>query len=359
MITLIIFIAVLSILIIVHEFGHFMMAKKVGVRVERFSLGFGPVLFSRKGKETEFVLCAIPLGGYVKLAGDSLEEFKGGKDEYFTMPVIKRFGIVFFGPLLNYALGLACFWLIFIAGYPTLTTKVGGLVDGYGAKKAGILAGDKIVSIDSKKVETWEDIQKIIQSEKANASVKIVLVREAKKLDLEVNIREKSVDDALGQKRNVGILGIIPSDETMVVKHGFFQAPVLALNKTWELTALTYKAIWRLILGKLSMRDSVTGPLGMFYITSKVASLGIIALIHFLATLSISLCLFNLLPIPALDGGHLVLLLIEKIRGKGISLKAEHIFTQIGYALIIALAVTVTYNDILRLFGDKISRFFK
>ena len=114
MVTLIIFIAVLSILIIVHEFGHFMMAKKVGVRVERFSLGFGPVLFSRKGKETEFVLCAIPLGGYVKLAGDNLEEYKGGHDEYFTKSVSKRFGIIFFGPLLNYMLGLFCFWLIFI-----------------------------------------------------------------------------------------------------------------------------------------------------------------------------------------------------------------------------------------------------
>jgi regulator of sigma E protease len=116
-ITTVVFIAVLSVLIIVHEFGHFIMAKRMGVRVEKFALGFGPALWARKKKDTEYAICAIPLGGYVKLAGDSLEESKGGPDEYFSQPIGKRFNIIFFGPLLNYVLGFLCLWLICIIGY--------------------------------------------------------------------------------------------------------------------------------------------------------------------------------------------------------------------------------------------------
>ena len=358
MISLLIFLLVLGVLILIHEFGHFLAAKKVGVRVEKFSLGFGPKVFSRTKGETTYCLNAMPLGGYVKLAGDNLEEYKGRPDEYFSKSLRQRAAIIFFGPFLNYVLGFLFFWVILFAGYPTLTNKVGGVVEGFGAKLAGVQAGDRITAIDGKNVEYWEDIQKNIQSKKTS-TVKLSILRQNKLLNVDVKIREKSVDDQLGQKRSVGLIGITPFDEIVTIRHGFLESFVLAAQKTWDLTALTYKALWRMVTGKLSMRETMTGPLGIFFITSKAASLGIIMLLHLVAVLNISLAIFNLLPIPVLDGGHILFLAVEKIRGKALSLKAERVVTNIGLTAISSLAIIATYNDLMRVFGDKITKFLQ
>jgi len=359
MITLIIFLFILSILIVVHEFGHFAIAKRIGVKVEKFSLGFGPLVLSKQKNDTQYCINAIPLGGYVKLAGDNLEEYKGKPNEYLAKTPGQRTIIILFGPLLNYILGFLCFWLILFVGYPTLTTKVGGLIDGFGAKDAGMQVGDKITAVDGKKVDYWEDMQKIIQNKKTATEVHLSFLRSNQEHTIDIKIKEKQLEDPLGQRRNVGLIGITPADEIVKVKHGFFQAFLLGINKTWNLTIMTYKAVWRMLTGKLALRESVTGPLGIFYITSKAASLGIIAILHLIAVLSVSLAIFNLLPLPVLDGGHILLLAIEKVRGKYLSLKTERIITQIGLTLIISLAVIVTYNDLLRFFGDKISKVFK
>lgn len=358
MVAFIIFMLILSILIIVHEFGHFITAKRLGVRVEEFSLGFGPRLFSKKKGDTDYSINLFPLGGYVKMSGDNLEEFKGQKYEYLSKPPWARAKIILFGPLLNYILGFLCFWVIFVAGYPTLTAKVGGLIDGFGAKDSGIQVGDKITSIDGKKIEYWEDLQKIIYTQKNAKVVKLSVLRADKELSIEVKIKEKNVDDILGQKRNVGLLGITPEGEFVKVKHGIIESFFLSFRKTYDLTVLTYKALGMMITGKMSLRDSVTGPLGMFFITSQAASQGIIAILHLVALLNISLCIFNLLPLPVLDGGHLVLLIIEKIRGRYLSLKSEQVIAKIGFSFIITLAVVITYNDMVRLFGDKIAKWF-
>ncbi|MCU0651093.1 MAG: site-2 protease family protein, partial [Candidatus Omnitrophica bacterium] len=140
--TFLIFFVILSILIVVHEFGHFIAAKKAGVRVEVFSLGFGRKIFSRKSGDTEYAISALPFGGYIKMAGDNSEEAKGAPDEYLQASLFKRFRIIFFGPLFNYLLGILFFWIVFIAGYPRLLPDVGSVIDGMGAKNAGILAGD-------------------------------------------------------------------------------------------------------------------------------------------------------------------------------------------------------------------------
>lgn len=357
--TLIIFLFILGLLITIHEFGHFIVAKRLGVRVEKFSFGFGKRILSKKKNGTEYSISLIPLGGYVKLAGDSLEEFKNNPDEYLSKKPSQRAQIIFCGPLLNYVLGFLCFWLIFFVGYPTLTTKVGGLIDGFGAKDAGIQVGDKIIAVDGKKVDFWEDLQMAIQAKKAAMRVLLSVLRDNKEYAIEVKIKEKQLDDALGQKRNVGLIGITPKDEIVKVKHGFLKSFVLGINKTLDLTVMTYKALWRMITGKLSMRESITGPLGIFYITSKAANLGIVALLHLVAVLSVSLCIFNLLPLPVLDGGHIVLLAIEKIRGRQLGIRAERVITQVGFTLIVSLAIFATYNDVLRLFGDKLSKFLK
>jgi regulator of sigma E protease len=240
-----------------------------------------------------------------------------------------------------------------------LTTKVGGLVEGFGAKKAGIEAGDRIIAVDGKKVAYWEELQRAIQERKPSGTVKISLIRNGVEKNLEIKIAENSFEDILGQKRSAGMIGVIPSDETIKVRHGPVKSFLLALNKTYDLTVMTYKALWRMITGRLSMRDSMTGPLGIFYITSQAAGMGIIAVIHLVALLSVSLCIFNLLPLPVLDGGHILFLAIEKIRGKSMGEKAERVITHIGLSLIITLAVLVSLNDLVK-FGyiDKVVGFF-
>ncbi|MDD5155665.1 MAG: site-2 protease family protein, partial [Candidatus Omnitrophica bacterium] len=142
-------------------------------------------------------------------------------------------------------------------------------------------------------------------------------------------------------------------------RYGFFKSLSLAINRTWSLTVLTYAGLWRMVTGQLSLQESITGPLGIFYITSQAAHFGPIALLHLLAVLSVSLAIFNLLPLPVLDGGHIMFLIIEKIRGRSLSIKSERIVTQLGMTLLLSLVLLVTYNDIVRLFGDKISKLIK
>jgi len=357
MIGLIIFIFILSLLIIVHEFGHFIAARRNGVRVENFSLGFGPQIFKKKKHGTEYSLSLFPLGGYVKMAGDSQLEYQGKDDEYLSKSIGRRFQIIFFGPFLNYILGFLFFWCIFFVGYPSLTNKIGGLIDGYGAKEAGLAIGDKIISVDGKKVDLWEELQLQIQKRKVKESVELEVVRDNQELKFKVLIKDKVVGDILGAKRSLGIIGISPFDETVEVRHGFFESAYLGFKKTIDLTILTYRGLWRLVSGKMSMRDSMAGPLEIFFITSKTAKLGIVAVMHLIALLSVSLAIFNLLPLPILDGGHIFFLGLEKLRKKALGIKAERVINNLGFTLMITIALLVTYNDIVRNYGEKISKF--
>ncbi|MFH1191523.1 MAG: RIP metalloprotease RseP [Candidatus Omnitrophota bacterium] len=356
MIAILIFILILSLLIIVHEFGHFIAARLNGVRVEQFSLGFGPRIFKIKKNDTEYSLNLVPLGGYIKMAGDSQSECQGKAYEYFSKSPGKRFQIIFLGPLLNYFLGFLFFWFIFFVGYPSLTSKVGGLIDGYGAKEAGLQVADKILTVDGKKIDIWEDLQQAIGERKIKSAVILEVLRDNQEIKIIVPIRDKILNDQLGEKRVLGIIGISPFDEIIEVRHGFFESAYLGFKKTIDLTVMTYTGLWRLACGKMSMRDSMTGPLGIFFITSKAAKLGFIALMHLIAVLSVSLAIFNLLPLPILDGGHLFFLGLEKLRKKALGARAEEVINNVGFSLLITLALFVTYNDILRLYGEKISK---
>lgn len=360
MLSVLAFLFVLGLLILVHEFGHFLAAKRTGVRVEKFSLGFGRRLLSRRSGDTEYSISAIPLGGYVKLAGDSREDSSGAPDEYLSKPIASRAAIIFSGPLLNYVLGVMVLWAIIFTGYPALTTKVAGVIDGFGAQEAGIVAGDKIVAIEGRPVLYWEELQKAVQEQKGKPSVAIVVLRNSVQETVRVRLKEQQIEDALGQKHTSVLLGVTPDlQEFIKVRHGFLGSLYFSVKKTLDLTLLTYRAIGRMLTGKMSMRDSVAGPLGIFQITSQAARVGLLALFHLIAVLSVSLAIFNLLPLPVLDGGHLMLLLVEKIRGRALGAKAERIINQAGLAFIVSLALFVTYNDILRMFGDKIGRLFR
>ena len=355
---IVISIIVIGVLIIVHEWGHFFCARKLGVRVEKFSLGFGPELFKRKRKGTEYSIAAIPLGGFVKMAGDNLAESKGAPDEFLSQSPGRRFWIIACGPLVNYFLGFLFFCAVCFLGYPSLTTKVGGLVEGFGAERAGVQAGDKITAIDGQKVTYWEELQKIIYSKKANDKVVLSVLRDGKEKNIEVLLKEEKINDALGQKKQVALLGIKQSEEFVTVKYGLFASFIKGAERTWELTRMMVRALWLLASGQLSLRESVTGPVGIVIVIGEVAKLGFVMLLHLVAVLSISLAIFNFLPLPVLDGGHIALLALEKIRKRPISLKTEQIIARVGFALLLSLVVFVTYNDILNFFGENIRKFF-
>ncbi|MGE4357446.1 MAG: RIP metalloprotease RseP [Candidatus Omnitrophota bacterium] len=329
------FLFVLSVLILVHEFGHFITARKLGVKVERFSLGFGPVIFSFKGKETEYCICLIPVGGYVKMAGETPgETLLGEKWEYRSQPIRNRFLIVLAGPLLNYLLGFFVFWLVFATGYPTVTPRVGELVKDYPAEKAGIREKDLIIKIDQQTVKSWEELTEIIHNTKKE-SLLLTLEREGKVMSVRVTPRREVFTDILGRKKEIALIGIKPAEEFIKIRYPFLESGLLAGKKVFFLTRLTFLALSRLVVGRLALKESVSGPLGIFYITKWAAELGLSTLFNLLALLSVSLALFNLLPIPVLDGGHLFFLIIEKLRGKAMSVKMQETITRVGMALLL------------------------
>lgn len=352
--SILVFLIVLSILIIVHEFGHLVVAKMLGVRVEKFSLGFGPRLISYTRNFTQYSISLIPLGGYVKLAGDTREEFKGNDWEYLAKPPGERAAIVFAGPLLNYFLALAIFYFVFLTGYPALGTRVGELLEGFPAQKAGLARNDLILTIDSQRVKEWDQMQEIIRGRKAG-DIKVTVLREGREKDFVIAPRLERLKNIFGQEEDLRIIGIVPKEEFVTLKYNFRDSFTAASKKLWWITYATFKALWRMLTGGMPLKDSVTGPLGIFFITTHAWGLGINYLLQVVALFSASLAIFNVLPFPVLDGGHLMFLGVEKIRKRSLGARAEEWVSRAGFSFIILLAVFVFYSDLAR-FGiiDKL-----
>jgi regulator of sigma E protease len=350
---------VIGVLILVHEFGHFITAKLMGVDVERFSLGFGPKLFAFKRKDTEYLISLIPLGGYVKLAGDSWEDYKGRPHDYLSQKTGKRAAIIFSGSIFNYLLSILCFCIIFFVGYPTLTSQVGEVMQGYPAFEAGILKGDAIIAVDGKEVRYWEELQEIIGKKTEGDKVDVVVKRDEELFDFSLVPRIETAKNLLGQQETRALIGIMPAEEFVKVRYGLFDSIKLGLQKTFYITGIFYKAIFRMVTGVLSFRETVTGPLGIFYVARKAVDLGFSFVLNMIAVLGVSLAVINLLPIPVLDGGHALFLLIEKIRGRPLDKKVDELIARVGLTFIIFLAIFVTCNDIIK-FGwlDKLKDFF-
>lgn len=360
MLSLITFLIVLSILVLVHELGHFLVAKGSGVRVEKFSFGFGPKLFGIKHGDTEYLISAIPLGGYVKMAGDEPgEALKNERWEFLSRSVADRFKIIVAGPVTNYILAFMIFAVIFMFGSPTMTTEVGGLLKGYPAEKGGIRIGDKVVAVDGIKVDYWEDMTEAIHKRHAGP-IRISLERSGKSLEITLEPIIRETKDIFGKKTSIALVGISPSQKITSVRYGPVESLVMAGRKLFQLTAMTYHALWAMIIGQLSFKESMTGPIGIFMITGEAAKMGFIYILHIMAILSASLAIFNLLPLPVLDGGHIIFLIIEKIRGKPLSLKAQEAIANVGITFLIMLTVFIFYNDIMK-FGivGKVTGLFK
>jgi regulator of sigma E protease len=347
---------VLGILILIHELGHFIACRLTKVRVEKFSIGFGPEIFHWQGKETRYVISLFPLGGFVKPAGETVGE--GGEaalkpGDFLAASFFSRFFIVVAGVLMNYLLAFALFIFIFLVGRPVPGTTVGGFVEGYPAEASGLQTGDRIVRVNEQPVNTWMEMTDILQSTQEER-LELGIERpseggEVTEISIQVTPKVEEVKDLFGQSFQMRRLGITPHPEA----HEFERYGLAtSIGKAWDttlfMTGTTYKAIYYLILGKLSLK-TMAGPIGIISLTGSAAKLGLPYLLQLTATLSISLAVINLLPIPALDGGHLLFLVIEGIRRKRLSLELQERLTQVGFVLLMILMVFVLYNDLANL----------
>jgi regulator of sigma E protease len=447
------FVIVIGVLILVHELGHFAMARLAGVGVERFSIGFGPVLWRFRGKETEYCVSAIPMGGYVKMMGDDENPLEGGATgavdparSFNGKPLWIRFLIVFAGPAMNFLLAAAIFALVFmVVGRPVLPAIVGRVVEGGPAAQAGLRTGDRIVAVDGQPVQYWDEVLRAIQRQRGE-TLQLAVRSEAGERKVAVTPAASTVRDLFGEEQRawdvgarpftpptvgevvagmpaataglragdtvmsvdgrpvlswdelaeaihsraglktslevrrggetlgltvvptavkdrrpdgkeveVGRIGISPAVGTTYVRSN----PVLAVGegvaRTVEVTWLTAVGLYKIIVGQLD-RSNIGGPIQIAVAAGEQARQGLPSLAFFTAVISVNLFLLNLLPVPMLDGGHLLFFLCEAVLGRPLSVRKREVAQQVGFVLLILLMVFAVYNDLMRI---DVLRFFR
>lgn len=349
MLTILVVLFVFSVLILVHEAGHLVAAKKAGVRVEAFSLGFGKRLWGFEIGGTDYRVSMVPLGGYVKMEGEDPSEPRDSENGLYSRSVGARFWIMASGALTNYVFAFILFWVIFMIGVPTVSNEVGEVLKDYPAEKAGIKTGDVIVRVDGKEVQYWDDIVEAIKkgSEK-ESSLTFDVLRGNGEVKLNITPDISTVTNIFGQKISRPLIGIGPRDKILSVSYGPVKAFYHGGKKLLSLTALTYKGIWLMITGGMPLKQSVSGPIGIMYFMNQAAKLGIVPLLIITAHVSLALAIFNLLPFPVLDGGHIMFLGIEKVTGKPVSAKVQEYLTNAALVLLIAFAIFVSWQDVLK-----------
>ena len=444
------FIVAIGVLITVHEFGHFWVARRLGVKVLRFSIGFGKPLWKwyRKGDETEYVIAALPLGGYVQM----LDEREGPVSEhelpraFNRKPVGSRFAIVFAGPLFNFLFAIVAYWLISVVGIsglkpvigeiapdsvaeqggfrqgdvvvsidgtqtpiwnsvilnlldkslskddveidvmdadqtlrhrhldfstigvavdranlldnlglqpyrPDIPPVIGDIKQGEAADVAGLESGDRIISADGELIKDWDAWVRYVRS-RPDQLIHVEILRDGHKLGLEM-----TPDRVTSENGDIGRIGAsvdIPEhlmDGLQAVeKYSMLGSVKVALVKTWDMTFLTLKMLMNMVVGEISVKN-LSGPISIAQYASYSASIGLVSFIGFLALISISLGVLNLLPVPLLDGGHLMYYLVELVKGSPVSEQAQMLGQRFGIALLAAVMVLAFYNDLVRLFG--------
>ena len=342
---------VLGALILIHEFGHFLACRLSKVRVEKFSIGFGPEIFHIQGKETRYAVSLFPLGGFVKPSGESVSELEMGElkpYDYLAAPVYKRIFIVVAGVLMNYLLSFALFVTIFVSGRPTPLAQIGDFVKGYPAESSELVRGDRVIAVNGEPVKLWNDLTEKLNHVSGN-EVGLRVIRGEKELDLRIPVRVETVRDVFGKIHELPRMGILPDPKAFEIeKLSFPDALKEGFLTEVHLTGMTYKAFFFLATGRLSLK-TISGPIGIMAMTGSAAKMGMIYLLHLTAVLGISLAVINLLPIPALDGGHLLFLLIEAVRKRRVSLEFQERVTRIGFTFLMILMVLVLCNDLINL----------
>lgn len=354
------FIVILSIVVFVHEFGHFWIARRCGVRVDSFSIGFGHEIFGWNDKHgTRWKVAWLPLGGYVKMFGDSDpssatpdENVKAMTDEekkvaFFFQPVGKRFAVVAAGPLSNYLFAIIVLaGLFFFNGHPYTAPIVDTVLENSVAQSAGLKTGDHIVSIDGQNTKSFEDIKRIIAMN-AGTPVSISLERGGNPMVINLTPEVVKTTDRIGGEHSLGRIGV-SSTAIEYRKLNPAEALLQSLEESWNLTTSTLRGVGQMIMGTRGTEE-LGGPIRIAEMSGKVAKEGIPAIFWFLAVISVNLGLINLFPVPLLDGGHLVFYIMEKLRGKPLSEKVQEIGARIGLSFVVCLMVFATWNDLVHL----------
>lgn len=428
MTTLLAFVFVLGVLVFVHELGHFLMARWHGVRVLTFSLGFGPKLLTVKRGDTVYAISAIPLGGYVKMAGENPEDPRaGGSDEFLSKTKWQRFQILIMGPVMNLVLAVVVMAVVLMQGaevpaYQDQPVAIGKVEAGSAGERAGLRPGDVIVSVADEPVPTWESYFLTIGM-RAERDVPLVVLREGQEqrimvrpdaegrfqigdlgilpdvypsvatvvqggpadkaglqpgdvivaiggervvfsqdvvelisknpeTPVEMRIRRDGVEQSLTvvpqREGDVGRIGISIANETTRFQPGPLEAVGLSVQRNIELSGLILKTLWGLIVGETSPKQ-LMGPVGIAQLSGESAQAGWVALFALMASISLNLGLLNLMPVPVLDGGHILIILLEAVARRDFSMQVKERMSFIGLMLLMALMVTVIYNDLTRI----------
>jgi len=339
-------------MVMIHELGHYMVAKWIGVKVIEYSFGFGPKLFGYQGKETLYALRIIPLGGFVKLHGMDPEIDENGKDviapihderSFMNKPVWQRMAVIVAGPIMNFVLAIILFVGVFaFLGIPSAgnTNIVGSLNPGKPAVTAGLQPGDKILAVNNQSTLDWTALTEAIHS-KPDQVLSITVERAKDQQHQTISVKTEK-DAPTGN----GMIGIAP--EIIYTHASILQSTRYGLERTFDFTKTIMMLLTQMITGKIPA--DVGGPVMIAQVIGEGAHQGLANLLSLTGVLSIQLGLINLFPIPALDGSRLIFLLIEGVRGKPLQAEKENMIHLVGFVLLMALMIAVTYKDILRIF---------
>lgn len=358
------FLFVLTLVVFFHELGHFWVARRAGVRVLTFSLGFGPEIAGFNDRHgTRWRLAAIPLGGYVRFFGD--EDAASTPDErklsqmtpaerresFFYQPLRWRAAIVAAGPIANFILAIVIFSLVFMTfGRQITQPRVDQITASSAAERAGFKPGDLILTIDGKPIESFSDMQRVVGAS-AGQQLTFLVDRGGADVTLTATPEMKEMKDSFGNVHRLGLLGIsrsLAAADVTTRRYGPVEAVVMGTQETWFVVARTFDYLGGVISGREST-DQLGGPIRIAQVSGQVATHGIGALLSLAAVLSVSIGLLNLFPIPLLDGGHLLFYAVEAVRGRPLSARTQDIGFRIGLAIVLMLMVFATWNDVLHL----------
>ena len=355
------FIAIISLIVFIHEFGHFIVARWCGVKIEEFAIGFGKKIFGfRDKKGTQWKFCILPFGGYVKMYGDKngasipdIELIKNmspqdRKISFLGKNVYQRIAIVGAGPIANFILAIFIFTYLFnVNGISQIEPVVSEVVKNSASFEAGIKKGDRILSIDNKEIEDFQDIRNIVVTG-LEEDLNFIIQRDGKELNIKISPKTISQKDMFGDDVKMRSIGLIA--ENVVKKElSLIESFVEANKETLNISKSIFKTLGQLITGQRSVKE-LGGPVKIAKYSGKTMDMGLVVVAWFMAMISINLGVMNLLPIPVLDGGHLFYYFIEAIKGKPLSQKVQTYGYNFGLAIVLSLMIFTTLNDIFQLF---------